>query len=83
MSIWQDIVGFHHCSSVRIVCSCNKCLKTGELKSNNIHNCNVKGKTLSGCNYSNDEFNNFVVQGGDADLSKVDKRMAQVNLLVF
>ncbi|XP_074586167.1 uncharacterized protein LOC141841870 isoform X2 [Curcuma longa] len=74
----EDIVGFCHCSSVRIACSCNKCLKTGELKrNNNIQNCNVKGKTLSGCNFSNDEFDNFVVKGGDADLSKVDKRMTQ------
>ncbi|XP_042381572.1 uncharacterized protein LOC121974526 isoform X2 [Zingiber officinale] len=74
----EDIVGFCHCSSVRIACSCIKCLKARDLKrNNNIQNCNVKGMTLSGCNFSNDEFDNFVVKGGDAYLSKVDKRMTQ------
>ncbi|XP_042381573.1 uncharacterized protein LOC121974526 isoform X3 [Zingiber officinale] len=78
MDLIMDIVGFCHCSSVRIACSCIKCLKARDLKrNNNIQNCNVKGMTLSGCNFSNDEFDNFVVKGGDAYLSKVDKRMTQ------
>ncbi|XP_074589285.1 uncharacterized protein LOC141845135 [Curcuma longa] len=69
----KDLVGFNHCSCLEPACSCNISENTRVKKKNMNHNCNMKGKTFSvGCNCLNDEFNNFVIKCGDADLKKVN-----------
>lgn len=55
------------CSSLEAACS------------ENINSRNQK--TISGCDYFDDDFGNLVIQGGDAYVSKVGKKMMQVNLL--
>lgn len=81
--VLQDLVGFNRCSCLEPACSCNISENTRIKKKNMNHNCNMKGKTFPvGSNCLNDEFNNFVIKCGDADLKKVN-RNTQVLFISF
>lgn len=76
ITIWQDIVGFHHCSGLKVACSENMSSSTNQ-------NYDIKRKTISRFENFDDDSSNLVIKGDGAYVSKVDKEMTQVNLLGF